>query len=619
MKSFQQEETLYKSEDLHKWRLKVEDGRQTWHYLQSIEEEKNWPQTECDKYWLGILKDDTSLKKNDCLTAKECARIGFKFFSKLQTDDGHWAGEYGGPMFLLPGYVIAMYVTNSPYPAGYQKEIIRYLKNRANREDGGFGIHIEGVSTVFGTALNYVALRLLGTDAEDPVCQKARATLYRLGGAVGIPSWGKFWLAILNCYEWEGMNPVPTEPWLLPYITPIHPAKMWIHTRQVYLPMGYLYCAKFKAKENKLIQQLRSELYVEDYFDIYWPSQKNNCAKVDLYSPHTVLHDFCFAALSIYEQLPNSWIRERAQKVALEHIRQEDLNTDYACLGPVNKVMNMLVSWLVDGPESVAFKKHLERNNDFLWMANDGMRMNGTNGSQLWDTAFTCQALVESGLSNEKEFEKNVLKALQFLNITQIQENMKDHEKYYRHISKGAWPFSTKTQSYTVSDCTAEGLKAVIMLQNLSYTPKLISEKRMEDAVNVLLSMQNADGGFASYELIRGYQWLEWLNPAEVFDGSWFGSWAICYTYACFFGVESLASAGEFYSNSDSVKRACDFIVSKQMNDGGWGEKYKACELGEWVNHEKSQVVNTAWAVLALMAAKYPNKDIIRRGVQVFA
>lgn len=37
-------------------------------------------------------------------------RNGIQFFSKLQTSDGHWAGDYGGPMFLLPGYTIVMCV-----------------------------------------------------------------------------------------------------------------------------------------------------------------------------------------------------------------------------------------------------------------------------------------------------------------------------------------------------------------------------------------------------------------------------------------------------------------------------------------------------------------------------
>ena len=39
----------------------------------------------------------------------------------------------------------------------------------------------------------------------------------------------------------------------------------------------------------------------------------------------------------------------------------------------------------------------------------------------------------------------------------------------------------------------------------------------MCDAVDVMLSLRNTNGGFASYELIRGPEWLELLNPAEVF------------------------------------------------------------------------------------------------------
>lgn len=54
-------------------------------------------------------------------------------------------------------------------------------------------------------------------------------------------------------------------------------------------------------------------------------------------------------------------------------------------------------------------------------------------------------------------------------------------------------------------------------MDNYSYTPSLISDRRLCDAVDVMLSMQNSDGGFASYEKIRGPAFLEWINPAEVF------------------------------------------------------------------------------------------------------
>ena len=50
-----------------------------------------------------------------------------------------------------------------------------------------------------------------------------------------------------------------------------------------------------------------------------------------------------------------------------------------------------------------------------------------------------------------------------------------------------------------------------------SYTPKVVSKERLCDAVDVMLSLRNSDGGFGSYELRRAPYWLEWLNPSEVF------------------------------------------------------------------------------------------------------
>jgi lanosterol synthase len=149
--------------------------------------------------------------------------------------------------------------------------------------------------------------------------------------------------------------------------------------------------------------------------------------------------------------------------------------------------------------------------------------VNGTNGSQVWDAAFTIQAMVESGLAEEQEFHESLLKAFEFLDTQQIRNDpVIDWRKCYRHISKGAWPFSTRDQSYTLSDCTAEGLKATLLMQKeLTYSknlPKTLEDSRLYDAVNILLSMQNKDdGGFASYELRRAGTWMEWLNPAEVF------------------------------------------------------------------------------------------------------
>jgi len=64
--------------------------------------------------WKGIRPDITSKPK----TAKEAAYKGMQFFQMVQSDDGHWGGDYGGPMFLMPGLICTLYITKVPYPAG---------------------------------------------------------------------------------------------------------------------------------------------------------------------------------------------------------------------------------------------------------------------------------------------------------------------------------------------------------------------------------------------------------------------------------------------------------------------------------------------------------------------
>jgi lanosterol synthase len=123
-----------------------------------------------------------------------------KFYAKLQAEDGHWPGDYGGPLFLLPGLVIVCYITKSLFAEAQKKEIIRYLRS-VQCPGGGWGLvflsfqtrqqifhksflirlHVEGPATVFGCALNYCVMRILGVCADDADLLQARKLLHQMG------------------------------------------------------------------------------------------------------------------------------------------------------------------------------------------------------------------------------------------------------------------------------------------------------------------------------------------------------------------------------------------------------------------------------------------------------
>jgi squalene cyclase len=73
------------------------------------------------------------------------------------------------------------------------------------------------------------------------MCVNAREFIWKHGGAVQSPHWGKFWLATIDVYPWEGVNSIPVELWILPRWFPFHPGKMWCHYRMPYLPMSFMY------------------------------------------------------------------------------------------------------------------------------------------------------------------------------------------------------------------------------------------------------------------------------------------------------------------------------------------------------------------------------------------
>ncbi|ODV97935.1 hypothetical protein PACTADRAFT_47766 [Pachysolen tannophilus NRRL Y-2460] len=664
--------------DPKRWRLRTTElGNERWEYI-AKEEIENDPQSNYVKYLLKIHDEFPSIVYDDSKPLNrpfECAIRGANFLKFLQEPCGIFPCQYKGPMFMTIGYVAACKFCDIPIEESVKIELIRYIVNSAHPVDGGWGLHEVDKSTCFGTTMNYLNLRLLGLPANHPVCVKARKTLLRLGGALANPHWGKAWLSVLNLYKWEGVNPAPPELWMLPYAFPAHPARWWVHTRAIYLPLGYLSSKKISCKLDPLLEQLRAEIYTCPFQDINFNENRNNVCGIDLYYPHTSILNFLNNGLVFYEKyLRPNWLLEKSTKYSYELIKKENENTKHLGIAPVSDAFNVIVTFIEEGKDSKNFLKLVDRFKEVLFQGPQGMVVMGTNGVQVWDVSFCLQYFFMTGLADLPEYHDLILKGYIFLIKSQFTDNCV--EGSYRDERKGAWPFSTKDQGYTVSDCTAEALKAIIMVKNhpsFAQVKDLIQDENLYDGIDRLLSLQNLGsfhfGSFSTYEKIRGTPLLELINPAEVFgnimvefpyvectdssvlgltyfrknfdyraqeidlaisraidyiiqaqqpDGSWYGCWGICFTYAGMFALEALSSVEKTYENDFTVKKGCDFLVARQMADGGWGECMKSSETHTYIDSGKSSlVVQTAWVLIGLLLANYPNQKVIEKGISL--
>lgn len=126
--------------------------------------------------------------------------------------------------------------------------------------------------------------------------------------------------------------------------------------------MSYVYGVQGTCRETPLTKALRDELYPSAYASIDWNAARSQIAKEDLYYPHPLVQDALWWSLYQAEGLlrkgrPLWVVRKKALREVVKHVRYEDRNTRYLAIGPVNKVINALVMWLEEGPDSEAFKR----------------------------------------------------------------------------------------------------------------------------------------------------------------------------------------------------------------------------------------------------------------------
>ncbi|WMV59025.1 hypothetical protein MTR67_052410 [Solanum verrucosum] len=194
--------------------------------------------------------------------------------------------------------------------------------------------------------------------------------------------------------------------------------------------------------------------------------------------------------------------------------------------------------------------------------------------------------------------------------------------RMYQHISKGSWTFSDQDHGWQVSDTTAKALKCCLLFSTMpsESVGEAIEPARLYDSVDAILSLQSKNGGLAAWEPAGASQYLERLtidNAVKYFedvqklDGSWYGCWGVCFTYASWFALGGLAVAGKSYNNSAAVRKGVEFLLRTQRSDGGWGESYHSCpdKVYRELETDHSNLVQTSWALMGLIHSGQVDRD----------
>ncbi|KDO47539.1 hypothetical protein CISIN_1g0264002mg, partial [Citrus sinensis] len=102
-------------------------------------------------------------------------------------------------------------------------------------------------------------------------------------------------------------------------------------------------------------------------------------------------------------------------------------------------------------------------------------------------------------------------------------------------------------------ECTASALKAMTLFQKLY-------PKHKKNEVNNFIT--------------NGVKFTE---DSQKLDGSWYGTWGVCFIYSTWWAISGLVAAEKTYSNCLAIRKATDFLLNIQCDDGGWGESYLSC------------------------------------------
>jgi squalene-hopene/tetraprenyl-beta-curcumene cyclase len=572
-----------------------------------------------------------------------------------QRADGHWVFELEADVTIPAEYVLLVHYLGETPDTVLEGRIARYLR-RTQNADGGWPLFHQGQSDVSASVKAYFALKMIGDDVAQPHMRLARDCIHRLGGAESSNVFTRTLLALYGAMPWRAIPMMPVEIVLLPTWFPFHLSKVAYWARTVMVPLLALNSLRPLARNPRGVGI--AELFRRPAPTSRMPSK----APHQSWLWYGLFRGFD-AALRLVEPLVPARLRQRALRCAERFVR-ERLNGEDGLGAIFPAMVNAVMMFDALGvPPTDAGAAQARAALDRLLVVRGDEAYCQPCLSPVWDTSLACHALLEAGGARAWTAAD---RGLDWLRPLQVLDLSGDWTVRRPHLRPGGWAFQYANPHYPDVDDTAVVAMALDRANRdglRGATLRTISDARdntaLARALEWVAGMQSANGGWGAFDPDNTHDYLNnipfadhgalldpptadvsarclsmlaqlgqgpdhspraadalrYLLAEQTGDGSWYGRWGMNYIYGTWSALCALNAAGVAH-DAPAMRRAAQWLLAIQNPDGGWGEDGSSYRL-DYQGHEPAPSVpsQTAWALLALMAAGEAGHQAVARGV----
>jgi len=564
----------------------------------------------------------------------------------LRQPDGHWLFELEADATIPSEYVLLVHYLGEDANAVLEDKIGTYLR-RSQGTHGGWALVHDGDFDMSASVKAYFCLKMIGDDPDSEHMRRAREAVLARGGASHVNVFTRTLLALYGVLPWSAVPMMPVEIMLLPRWFPIHLSRISYWGRTVMVPLLVLQALRPRARNPRGIGI--DELFAEP------PRQVGRQPR----APHQKRSWFGFftavdIALRASEPAFPRKTRKRAIEAAVAFVRQR-LNGEDG-LGAIFPAManSVMMFDALGRPADDSERAIARRSIDKLLVISGDEAYCQPCLSPIWDTVLASHALLEAG---DDESVEAAARAIAWLRPRQECDVRGDWGRDRPNLRPGGWAFQYANPHYPDLDDTAVVAMAMDRLQRLQGTREF--DEPIARACEWIEGLQSASGGWAAFDADNNDEYLNnipfsdhgalldppspdltarcvsmllqlgrspesspqlrngiaYLRRTQRTDGSWFGRWGVNYIYGTWSALSALNAAG-LGPDAPEMKKAADWLISIQNEDGGWGEHVSSYSL-DYDGHDPapSTPSQTAWALLGLMAASAVNHPAVARGV----